>query len=461
MKRSNESKGYVRKSKKSRQFIVRDMKASDDNGVDESDNNISDSANKTPRKWLMDEDDRLSVAVKTFGESDWKINSEYVGTRDNVQCRQRWQKVLKPGLQKGKWSGEEDMLLRRLLSQLGFDNWVGIAANIPGRSSKQCRERWNHHLSPTVNTDNMTVEEDEKLLSLHVKYGNSWSKIAREMPGRTDNMVRSRIQVIRRCRVDDTPPSPVGTLVTQSPKQVDNPVSTSVETVIVSQNDKIEEQPLSGSCLEPLFDEKKYEELINERLQFQQLLMIQMEMISDDSKYKVEDFQNGSTGIIDMLQSSERDNSSVVQKPMDIRSLCLILTDKNLEIDAPLATPRFDYPIRHEDICVNTVSVREDYNGYYRGFAGGYNTSRNLYYMDEWSYKLNNPDKLRYPNVSGHGRRAECFVPNIFMDQTLRPGMMTYYNDSNCIFNEWSHDIMYPYNRSATLYGDYTRNRMK
>jgi len=68
MKRSNESIGYVRKSKKSRQSIVRDMKASDDNGVDESDNNISDSANKTPRKWLMDEDDRLSVAVKTFGE---------------------------------------------------------------------------------------------------------------------------------------------------------------------------------------------------------------------------------------------------------------------------------------------------------------------------------------------------------------------------------------------------------
>lgn len=56
-------------------------------------------------------------------------------------------------------------------------------------SGRQCRERWKHHLSPEVNTSVMTVAEDEKLLYLHGKYGNSWSKISREMPGRTENMV--------------------------------------------------------------------------------------------------------------------------------------------------------------------------------------------------------------------------------------------------------------------------------
>jgi hypothetical protein len=36
-----------------------------------------------PRRWTVDEDDRLVQAVKMFGETDWKINSDFVGTRDN------------------------------------------------------------------------------------------------------------------------------------------------------------------------------------------------------------------------------------------------------------------------------------------------------------------------------------------------------------------------------------------
>ena len=99
---------------------------------------------KAPRKWSIDEDNRLSVAVEFITSNSLKPNqetdgiswldvAELVGTRNNgkpssysaitnlsmdgmwsyffalifylksVQCLQRWQKVLKPGLKKGNF----------------------------------------------------------------------------------------------------------------------------------------------------------------------------------------------------------------------------------------------------------------------------------------------------------------------------------------------------------------------
>ena len=98
----------------------------------------------------------------------------------SVQCRQRWQKVLFPGLHKGKWTDEEDALLRHLVG-LRLDNWGLVAARLDGRTSKQCRERWCHHLAPGVDKSAMTPEENKKLMELHAKWGNRWSKIASEV----------------------------------------------------------------------------------------------------------------------------------------------------------------------------------------------------------------------------------------------------------------------------------------
>ena len=77
----------------------------------------------------------------------WPLISKLVGTRSTVQCRQRWQKVLKPGLRKGQWNDSEDDLLRSLVKENGT-TWAVIAEKVPGRTPKQCRERWKHHLDP-------------------------------------------------------------------------------------------------------------------------------------------------------------------------------------------------------------------------------------------------------------------------------------------------------------------------
>lgn len=59
--------------------------------------------------------------------------AERVPGRDNAQCLQRWNKVLKPGLVKGPWSVEEDAMLMDMMLK-GYDNWRQVSAHIPGRT---------------------------------------------------------------------------------------------------------------------------------------------------------------------------------------------------------------------------------------------------------------------------------------------------------------------------------------
>ncbi len=67
----------------------------------------------------------------------------------------------------------------------GFSKWSDIGKKIPNeRTGKQCRERWFNHLDPQLKKGPWTDEEDHTLIAAQRRIGNSWTKIASEMPGR-------------------------------------------------------------------------------------------------------------------------------------------------------------------------------------------------------------------------------------------------------------------------------------
>ena len=57
-------------------------------------------------KWTPDEDEMLKISVLNFGGKNWKKISNCLEGRTDVQCLHRWQKVLRPGLIKGPWTKE-------------------------------------------------------------------------------------------------------------------------------------------------------------------------------------------------------------------------------------------------------------------------------------------------------------------------------------------------------------------
>jgi transcription factor MYB, plant len=59
------------------------------------------------------------------------------------------------------------------------------------RTGKSCRLRWVNYLHPGLRRGRITADEERLILELHAKWGSRWSRIARSLPGRTDNEIKN------------------------------------------------------------------------------------------------------------------------------------------------------------------------------------------------------------------------------------------------------------------------------
>lgn len=59
------------------------------------------------------------------------------------------------------------------------------------RCGKSCRLRWVNYLKPGLNRGTFTPEEDDLIVRLYTLLGSRWSLIAGRIPGRTDNDIKN------------------------------------------------------------------------------------------------------------------------------------------------------------------------------------------------------------------------------------------------------------------------------
>jgi hypothetical protein len=87
---------------------------------------------------------------------------------------------------------EEDARLVMAMHSEPFVNWDIIAAQLPGRTARQCRERWLNYLSPGVRSGPWTKYEDELLVARINELGRAWSIFTRHFNGRSENDIKNR-----------------------------------------------------------------------------------------------------------------------------------------------------------------------------------------------------------------------------------------------------------------------------
>ncbi|XP_042950991.1 transcription factor MYB26-like [Carya illinoinensis] len=98
----------------------------------------------------------------------------------------------KQKVKKGLWSPEEDDKLIQYISANGHGNWSSVP-RLAGlqRCGKSCRLRWINYLRPDLKRGSFSSQEEALVIELHRILGNRWSRIAKHLPGRTDNEVKN------------------------------------------------------------------------------------------------------------------------------------------------------------------------------------------------------------------------------------------------------------------------------
>ncbi|KAG8040996.1 hypothetical protein G9C98_001984 [Cotesia typhae] len=163
-------------------------------------------------RWTKEEDALLKQLVSNSEKLGkgirWDDIASHFKERSDVQCQQRWAKVVNPELVKGPWTKElpcpalpylealssrierifceiltytdtkagywygilsapEDEKVVELVERYGPKKWTLIARHLKGRIGKQCRERWHNHLNPGIKKTAWTDAEDKIIVEAH------------------------------------------------------------------------------------------------------------------------------------------------------------------------------------------------------------------------------------------------------------------------------------------------------
>jgi hypothetical protein len=159
-------------------------------------------------KWTESEDSNLKDVVQSHGGKNWFAIAALIPGRAKKQCLDRWNYVLDPNMDqadvcRGKWTADEDSKLREEVHTHGGKKWDATAALLPGRTKNQCYNRWHDVLDPSIDradnkTGKWTEDEVTKLRdAVRTHGGEEWAAIAALIPGRTKRQCGDRWKRIR------------------------------------------------------------------------------------------------------------------------------------------------------------------------------------------------------------------------------------------------------------------------
>lgn len=92
-------------------------------------------------KFTEEEDCQLKVLVDKYGESDWQSISNEMVQKTSRQCRERFMNYLRPSLNLGEWTPEEEQLLENQVLKIG-QKWSLLTKFFENRSDVNIKNHW-------------------------------------------------------------------------------------------------------------------------------------------------------------------------------------------------------------------------------------------------------------------------------------------------------------------------------
>lgn len=117
------------------------------------------------KRFTPEEDQTLTMLVRQMGTKRWNNIARFMPGRTGRQCRDRYHNYLIPGVFKGQWTREEDDLLLFKYKELG-PRWTKMSTFFQKRNANSLKNRWNYFISKHLG-DNKTINISNILLEVH------------------------------------------------------------------------------------------------------------------------------------------------------------------------------------------------------------------------------------------------------------------------------------------------------
>ncbi|KAG0265535.1 hypothetical protein BG011_004563 [Mortierella polycephala] len=83
------------------------------------------------------------------------------GTWTAEQCQSAYESSFKNHLKHAQWTAEQDKVLLAATRTMGCRNWIGVAKEVPGKDTWECRLRWSELQKPVLETMATTTDPVE------------------------------------------------------------------------------------------------------------------------------------------------------------------------------------------------------------------------------------------------------------------------------------------------------------
>lgn len=132
----------------------------------------------------------------------------------------------RPGKFKNKFTPAEDALLVEIVGKIGCDDWAEVARHVEGRNPRQCRERWNNYVNPSIAKVPWTDAEDRLLEQKYKEFGSKWHLIAGYFPNRSKNNIKNHWITYQKKVLKHIPDKPASTPAAEKRNEVVIPLDT-------------------------------------------------------------------------------------------------------------------------------------------------------------------------------------------------------------------------------------------